>query len=276
MLFPGYRYRLKVANFDHRGAWLDANGERLLLPRPECPAGLAPEMEIDVFIYLESGGQRRATTRMPSAQVGEFALLQVRSVGPHGAFLDWGLPKDLLAPYAEQAQKMLAERRYLVRVCQDRNNRPIASSRLEKFLVKENRDLKEGDQVELLVWAFTDLGAKMIVNNCYEALLYKDEVPVGLKRGERLVGYVLRIRADLRIDVTLRRPGAAGIKDARDVILEALQARGFLPLHDQSPPEQIRDTLGLSKKVFKKAVGGLYKDGLLELTDQGIRLIRPE
>jgi len=165
-------------------------------------------------------------------------------------------------------------RRYLVHVCHDKENRPIASSRLEKFLVKENRDLAEGEEIDLLIWAFTDLGAKVIVNNYYEALLYKDEVPPGLKRGERHTGYVLRIRADHRIDVTLRRPGAAGVKDAREIILEALEVDGFLSLHDQSPPELIRNQLGLSKKVFKKAVGGLYKDGLVKLGDQGISLLK--
>lgn len=162
---------------------------------------------------------------------------------------------------------------YLVHICHDQNNRPIASSRLERFVVKENRDLSEGEEVELLIWAFTDLGAKVIVNNRYEALLYKDEVPPELKRGEQHLGYVLRIRADHRIDVTLRRPGAAGVQDARTVILEALKADGFLPLHDQSSPELIRNQLGLSKKVFKKAVGGLYKDGLVGLEDQGVKLL---
>jgi len=273
MLSPGYSYKLKIKSIDHKGAWLDAEGEQLFLPKRECPEEMTPGEPVEVFLYLDRDKKPTATTRIPLAQVGEFAVLKVQSVGPHGTFLDWGLEKDLLAPYSEQAQRMEEGRRYLVHICHDDENRPIASSRLEKFLVKENRDLREGDKVDLLIWAFTDLGVKVIVNNYYEALLYRDEVPAGLKRGEYHTGFVLRIRADHRIDVTLRRPGASGVKDAREVILQALKVDGFLSLHDQSPPELIRNQLGLSKKVFKKAVGGLYKDGLIELGDQGIKLL---
>ena len=273
MLTPGYVYLLNVLRIGKPGAWLEAEGEELLLPQQECPEKLDAGQKIEVFVFLDRSGTLKPTTRMPFAQVGEFAFLKVTSIGPHGAFLDWGAAKDVLAPYSEQAQKMLEGRSYLVRICLDRDNRPIASSRLEKFLKKENQDLVAGAKVELLIWAFTDLGVKVIVNHEYEALLYKDEVPPGLKRGESLTGYVLKIRPDDRIDVTLRRPGSAGIRDARKVILEALAAEGFLALHDQSPPVLIRSQLGLSKKVFKKAVGGLYKEGLVELSDKGIKLI---
>ncbi|WP_321390271.1 S1-like domain-containing RNA-binding protein [uncultured Desulfuromusa sp.] len=272
MLLPGYRYALKIKSIEPEGAWLNSQEEQFFLPRRECPGEINEGETVEVFLYLDRNNEKKITTQMPFAQVGEFAMLNVQSIGPHGAFLDWGIEKDLLAPYSEQAQKMVEGRSYLVHIFHDHENRPIASSRLERFLVKENRDLREGEEVELLIWAFTDLGAKVIVNNHYEALLYKDEIPVGLKRGELHRGYVLRIRADHRIDVTLRRPGVAGIQDARDVILDALKIEGFLPLHDQSPPELIRNQLGLSKKVFKKAVGGLYKDGLVELTGRGIKI----
>jgi predicted RNA-binding protein (virulence factor B family) len=272
MLAPGYRYELQVKSTNEKGAWLYAEEQQLFLPRSEWPTELSPDETVEVFLYLDRDNKPVITTTLAAAQVGEFALLKVQSVGAHGVFLDWGLKKDLLAPYSEQAQKMVEGRSYLVHVCLDRENRPIASSRLEKFLVKENRDLREGEEVELLVWAFTDLGAKVIVNHYYEALLYRDEVPANLKRGDQCTGYVLRIRGDHRIDVTLRRPGAAGIKDARGVILEALEEDGFLALHDQSSPDEIRNQLGLSKKVFKKAVGGLYKDGVISLEDAGVRL----
>jgi predicted RNA-binding protein (virulence factor B family) len=201
MLLPGYRYQLHIKRIDHQGAWLDADGEQLLLSSQECPDKISPDDTIEVFIYLDRNSQHKATMQMPVAQVGEFALLRVQNIGPHGAFLDWGLEKDLLAPYSEQAQKMLEGRRYLVRICHDRDNRPIASSRLEKFLTKENRDLIEGEKADLFIWTFTDLGVKVIVNNRYEALLYKDEVPPGLKRGDSCLGYILKIRSDRRIDV---------------------------------------------------------------------------
>jgi predicted RNA-binding protein (virulence factor B family) len=230
---------------------------------------------LEVFIYLDRNNQLRATSREPFAEVGQFALLQVSSIGPHGAFLDWGLEKDLLSPFSEQPQKMLEGRRYLVYLCHDQQGRPIASARLEKFVEIENQDLKEGDEVELLIWTFTDLGAKVIVNDRYEALLYRDELPAGLKRGDRGQGYVARIREDRRIDVALRRPGAAGVADARDVILSALREEGgFLALHDNSPPELIRSQLGLSKKQFKKALGGLYKEKQVELSHKGVRLLK--
>jgi predicted RNA-binding protein (virulence factor B family) len=275
MLPTGYSYSLSVTRIDHNGAWLDADHQEILLPKLECPADLTAGRKVEVFIFLDRDARQRATTRRPAAEVDQFAFLQARSIGPHGTFLDWGLEKDLLCPFSEQPQRMLEGRRYLVRICHDPQGRPIASARLDRFVEKENQDLREGDEVELLLWAFTDLGLKTIVNNRYEALLYKDEVDQSLKRGQTRRGFVLRIREDRRIDISLRRPGAAGVNDARQVILSALDATGFLPLHDQSAPENIRNTLGLSKKVFKKAVGGLYKDGVVELTDSGIQLIKP-
>lgn len=273
-MLPGYHYQLTIERIDPKGAWLLTDEGELLLPRKECPGELASGNSIEVFLYLDRNNRLAATTRQPLATADQFALLRVSSLGPHGAFLDWGLEKDLLAPFNEQPQKMLEGRRYLVYLCHDQEGRPIASARLEKFLERENQDLQQGDEVEMMVWAFTDLGAKVIVNNRYEALLYRDEVPAGLKRGDCSLGFVLKIRDDRRIDVTLRRPGFAGISDAREIILEVLQTEGFLPLHDQSPPELIRDRLGLSKKQFKKALGGLYKDGMVELGHKGVRLLK--
>lgn len=273
-MLPGQHYQLTVDKITPQGACLAGEDETVLLPSHECPSGLTSGSELEVFVYLDRNSELRATTREPLAEIGQFALLQVSSIGPHGAFLDWGLEKDLLSPFSEQPQKMLEGRSYLVYLCHDSQGRPIASARLERFVEKENQDLKEGDEVELLIWAFTDLGAKVIVNDRYEALLYRDEVPPGLKRGDRGQGYVLRIREDRRIDISLRRPGAAGVADARDVILEALQEEGgFLPLHDNSPPEQIRGQLGLSKKQFKKALGGLYKEKRIEISHKGVRLL---
>ena len=272
-MLPGNHYQLSVLNIEPQGAWLGADGTKVLLPKRECPGELTTGSTLEVFLYLNRNNELTATTREPFAEVGQFALLQVNSIGPHGAFLNWGLEKDLLAPFSEQPQKMLEGRRYLVYLCHDQQGRPIASARLEQFVEKENQDLKEGDEVELLIWAFTDLGAKVIVNDRYEALIYKNELPAGLKRGDRGTGYVARIREDNRIDISLRRTGANGVADARDVILEALQEEGgSLPLHDGSPPELIRSQLGLSKKQFKKAVGGLYKEGLISLSHKGIKL----
>ena len=207
------------------------------------------------------------------AQVGEFAMLQVTSVAPHGAYLNWGIGKDLLAPFSEQAQTMLEGRRYLVRILLDKEQRPIASSKIDRFLLAENRDLTQGDEIDVIIWAFTDLGAKVIINHTYEGLIYQTDLPPHVKKGETIPGFVGRIRDDGKIDVVLHRTGAAGRDDARDIVLDALSATGFLPLHDQSPPELIRSRLGMSKKAFKKATGMLYKEGLVDLTHQGIKLL---
>ncbi len=273
MLTPGSSYRLKINRIDSKGAWLDADGEEILLPKSEWLTPLSTADQVDVFIYTEQD-QLQASTRKALIQVGEFALLQVNGIGPHGAFLNWGMKKDLLVPFVEQAQPMQEGRRYLVRAYLDKEQRPIASSRLDKFLERENRDLNVGDEVDVIMWAFTDLGAKVIVNHRYEALIYQSDLTTDLRKGDVCKGYVTRIRDDGKIDISLHRAGRAGVDDAREIIMEALAETGFLPLHDQSPPELIRDRLGLSKKAFKKALGGLYKDGIVELSHQGIKLIR--
>jgi hypothetical protein len=227
---------------------------------------------LEVFLYQDVAGELQATCRLPLAQAGEFAVLTVRSVGPHGAFLDWGLAKDLLAPFRLQPERMQVGSRYLVKVDLDQQGRPFANARIDDCLDHGRPDLTVGDAVALLIWQFTDLGAKVIVNHRYPALLYRDELPAGVCAGMELPGYVKRLREDGKLDVTLRRVGAEGVSDARDVILKALAAHGgTLPLHDRSSPAAIEQTLGMSKKTFKKAVGGLYKDGLVTLTDEGVR-----
>ncbi|RNC71770.1 MAG: hypothetical protein ED859_03440 [Desulfuromonadales bacterium] len=265
-------HTLRVARVDNQGVWLEA-GERLAhLPRREAPHA-APGEEVEVFLYQDAAGELQATCRIPLAQAGEFAVLTVRSVGPHGAFLDWGLAKDLLAPYRLQPERMEVGRCYLVKVDLDQQGRPFANARIDDCLDRGWPGLLEGDAVALLVWQLTDLGAKVIVNHRFPALLYRDELPAGTCAGMELPGYVKRLREDGKLDVTLRKVGAEGVSAARDVILKALAAQGgSLPLHDRSSPAAIEQSLGMSKKTFKKAVGGLYKDGLVTLTDEGVRL----
>jgi hypothetical protein len=263
---------LNIAQIDKRGIWLEV-GERLAhLPLREAPHA-APGMQVEVFLYQGMNGELQATCRRPLAQAGEFALLAVRSVGPHGAFLDWGMAKDLLAPLSLQAERMQVGLRYLVKVDVDQMGRPFANARIDDCIDRGRPDLLEGDEVDLLVWQLTDLGAKVIVNQRFPALLYREELPPGIHAGMQLTGYVKRLRADGKLDVSLRKTGAEGLSDARDVILKVLEANGgSLPLHDQSSPEEIRKILDMSKKTFKKVVGGLYKDGLVTLTGEGVRL----
>lgn len=265
-------HTLRVARIDTGGIWLEAGAKLAHLPRREAPDAVAGE-QLEVFLYQDMAGELQATCRLPLAQAGEFALLTVRSVGPHGAFLDWGLAKDLLAPFRLQPERMQVGRSYLVKVDLDQQGRPFANARIDDCLDRGRPDLREGDAVELLVWQLTDLGAKVIVDHRFPALLYRDELPAGVGTGMHLAGYVKRLREDGKLDVTLRKVGAEGVLDAREVILKALAARGgALPLHDRSSPAAIEKALGMSKKTFKKAVGGLYKDGLVTLTDEGIRL----
>ncbi len=273
MLEIGRKNKLRVERIDADGAWLIVETERALLETREVPESLAVGDEITVFVYNDLAGQAVATLREPLAEVGECALMKVCQVNRHGAFLDWGLFKDLLVPPKEQPEPMRPGRRYVVKVRLDRQGRPLGTARIDQSLVNVDVDLKEGQQVDLLVWRFTPMGARVVVNQRYDGLLYRDEVGDRLNYGDQLTGYVKKVRGDGKIDLTLRRGGVAEIDDASAKVLDAIEAQGgFLPLHDGSSPEEIRKTLDMSKKMFKKAIGGLYKAGTIELTDKGVRL----
>jgi predicted RNA-binding protein (virulence factor B family) len=265
-------HRLIVSRIDKKGIWLDAGELPAHLPLREAPQAV-PGQELEVFLYQVVPGELQATLRPPLAQAGEFAVLKVKSTGPHGAFLDWGLAKDLLVPLSLQPERMQVSWSYLVKVDVDPQGRPFGNGRIEECLDQGRPDLGEGEAVALIIWQLTDLGARVIVNNRYAGLLYRDELPAGSYPGMELAGFVKRLREDGKLDVTLHRSGAAGVADAREAILKTLAANGgTLPLHDNSPPEEIKRVLGLSKKSFKKAVGGLYKDGLVTLNAGAISL----
>lgn len=264
-------HTLKVARIDKKGVWLEAGEMLAHLPLREAP-NATPGEELEVFLYQVIPGELQATLRPPLAQAGEFAVLKVKSITEHGAFLDWGLAKDLLVPLTLQPERMQQGWSYLVKIDVDQQGRPFGNARIDDCLDYGRPDLDEGDAVELIIWQLTELGAKVIVDNRYEALLYRDELPPGSYPGMELSGYLKRLREDGKIDVTLRRVGPEGVADAREVILKVLAANGgVLPLHDKSSPQEIQKILGMSKKTFKKAVGGLYKDGLVKLTDTEIR-----
>lgn len=274
MIEIGRIQNLEVQTVDERGAWLGPGNERVLLPRTELPANLAPGQRLRVFVYRAVADLPAATLRLPQAQVGEFALLRVSSVTKHGAFLEWGLEKELLVPFAEQPERMRVGRRYLVKVRLDDQGRTVASARIDRNLEHGPGDLAEGQAVNLTVWEFTDLGAKVIVDDRYGALLFQDEIRGPLRRGDKLRGYIRQLREDGKIDVTLRQGGRAGVEEAKQTLRAALQQSGFLPLHDRSAPEEIERALGMSKKAFKKALGGLYREGVVELNEEGVRLKR--
>lgn len=275
MLDLGRMHDLPVAALDAQGAWLLAGRQRILLPAREVPAGLKLGEYLQVFVYGDATGTPVATRRRPKALFGEFAFLKVSKIGPYGAFLDWGMEKDLLVPHKEQPEPMQPGRSYVVKVRLDRQGRPLGTARIDKCLSNAEIEVATGEQVDLLVWQFSVLGAKVIVNHRHAGLIYRDEIGNRLNIGDRLTGYVKRIRADHKIDVTLHQGPSTEIDGAKAKIMAALnQGGGVLALHDHSPPAVIEAALHMSKKLFKKAVGGLYKAGLITLSTRGISLKR--
>ncbi|HEY3309606.1 MAG TPA: S1-like domain-containing RNA-binding protein [Desulfuromonadaceae bacterium] len=273
MLFIGNYNELKIARITAAGALLASESGDILLPARLVPKGAEPGSRLKVFIYVDSEDRLTATTKKPRAVVGDFALLKVKDNVTVGTFLDWGLEKDLLLPFGEQLDQLRRGQEVLVYVYLHSSDRVAASARLEKFLKPADNTLVEGDEVELLVYAFSDLGAKVIVNNNYSGLLFRNELYSNPAIGGRLRGYVKKIREDGKIDVTLRSGGAREAANDREVILDALRAHnGLLPLSDRSTPEAIAGLMRMSKKSFKKAIGGLYKEGLVDITPEGVRL----
>lgn len=264
MFEPGRMAKLTISRIDDKGAWIDTGGEPALLPASELPDGTAQGDQINVFLYRDAADRPTATCRKPKGEVGDFVLLKVVDLGPPGAFLDWGLEKDLLVPHSEQPEKMEVGSSYLVKICLDQQERIVATAFIEDCLEREQIDLREGETVDLQIWNFTPLGAKVIIEGIYEGLLYKDELRPGMRRGAHLTGRIKRVRDDHKIDVTLSRGALQEIDTASQTILTALEKNPILSLGDKSPPEEILKRTGLSKKLFKKALGGLYKQGLIE------------
>lgn len=246
----------------------------ILLPNKYVPESLRTEDEIEVFVYRDSEDRLIATTLVPHIQRGEFAALQAVSVMNFGAFMDWGLEKDLLVPHKEQSRPMRVGRWYVVYLYLDeQTDRLVASSKINKFVNDRAFDLEVGQEVDLLVYEPTDLGFNAIVDNRYRGLLYANELFQKVFPGDRLVGYVKTIREDNRIDITLQKPGYQNVEPNADRIVQVLQqAGGFLPLTDNSDPKLIYDQLEMSKKTFKKAIGALYRDRKIELKPDGIYL----
>ncbi|MCO6476822.1 MAG: GntR family transcriptional regulator [Phaeodactylibacter sp.] len=271
------RYQLLTAirSTPHGMVLQDAEGDDVLLPKKYSPESLAPGDEIDVFVYTDSEDWPVATTQKPKAILGEFAYLQVKEVVPFGAFLDWGLDKDLLAPFAEQSKKMERGKYYLVYLMLDeQTDRLIASSKLSKFLETENIELSEGQEVDLLIGPQTDIGYNAIINNRYRGLLYKSDLFRPVQPGGRTKGYVKTIRPDKKIDLTLQKPGYAHVEPNAEKILQLLEKNnGFLDLHDKSNPAEITARLHMSKKTFKKAIGALYKQRLIRIEEDGVYLV---
>jgi predicted RNA-binding protein (virulence factor B family) len=228
-----------------------------------------------VFIYTDSEDRLVATTETPIAMAGEFALLKVVATTKFGAFLDWGLPKDLLVPFGEQKADMEEGRSYLVYIYLDlQTNRIVASAKLDKYLDNTPPEYEMGEEVDLIITDETDLGYKAVVNLEHWGMLYKNQVYKPLSKGDRLKGYVNKVRDDEKIDLLLEKPGYEKVDAISEKILNELkETRGFMAVSDKSSPEMIKAMFGISKKNFKKAIGGLYRKRLISFESDGIRLV---
>ncbi len=255
------------------GLYLESERGEILLPSKYVPAGAKPGDTINVFIYKDSEDRIIATTLVPKAQAGEFACLKVKQINNAGAFMDWGLEKDLMVPYREQHRPMQEGKSYIVQVVLDpQTERLIGVGKLAPFLSKDISALNEGMEVELLITEYTDLGITAIIDNKYRGMLFKNEVFQNLEIGAKIKGYIKTIRDDGKIDLSLRKPGFEEVKDSTAVILEKLKLVNKLNYSDNSSPEEIKEEFGMSKKTFKKAIGVLYKQGRIVIEENSIRL----
>ncbi|MBQ4056855.1 MAG: GntR family transcriptional regulator [Bacteroidaceae bacterium] len=268
--------QLEVVKEVDFGVYLNGGEEgEILLPKRYVPEGCKPGDVLNVFIYLDNEERLIATTLQPLVQVGEFACLEVAWVNEFGAFLDWGLMKDLFVPFREQKMKMQKGHRYVIHAHVDEESyRIMASAKIERYLSKDMPDYEPGQEVEVMVWQKTDLGYKVIVENRYGGLVYQNEIFQPLQPGMKLTAYVRQVREDGKIDLALQQDGQRKVKDFSDVLLQFIKEQGgYTTLNDKSAAEIIYDTFGVSKKTFKKAVGDLYKKRLVVLEEGGIRLV---
>ncbi len=263
---------IKTVDF---GVYLDG-GERgeILMPKEYVPDNINPGDEVDVFIYFDSEDRIVATTEEPRVKVGEFAYLKTVAVNRIGAFMDWGLRKDLFVPFREQREPLVEGRSYWVYAYVDKSSdRIVASTKIDKYLDQVFPDYELNQEVELLVARKTDLGYAVIINHAHWGLLYENQVFQVLKIGQRLKGYVQKVREDDKIDVALQPTGYGKVENLLDQILERLKDYdGILDISDKSDPEEIYRVFGCSKKTYKKALGTLYKQGYIEIEDREVRL----
>ncbi len=276
MVTLGHSYQLKVLRAVDFGFYLDAGelGE-VLLPKKYAPERLSPGDELRVFLYLDANGLPVATTQRAKVEVGQFAYLKVVAATDVGAFLDWGLDKDLLVPFAEQHRPMEEGKSYLVYVyIDDADGRIVASSKIDKFLDDDRpHHYKPRQEVDLIIANSTDLGFKAIINHSHWGVLYKNEVFQRLSFGQSIKGFIQRIRPDGRIDLTLQGGRQSRDKDAELILTYLKRHEGFAPVHDKSSPIVIEELFGISKGAFKKAIGGLYKQRCIAIDKDGIRLL---
>lgn len=257
------------------GVYLDGGeaGE-ILMPTKYVPENHKLGDVVKAFVYLDNSERLIATTEKAAAQVGDFAYLEVAWTNKYGAFLSWGVLKDLFVPFREQKIKMEKGKKYLVYIYIDKETyRIVASAKIDKFISDEKPEYQSGDEVDIMIWQKTDLGIKAIVDNKYQGLIYQNETFRSLKTGDRTKAYIKQVRNDGKIDLMLQKPGFEFAEDFSKNILDYLKANnGFSEFNDKSSAEDIYSTFGVSKKVFKKAIGHLYKNHLITISEKGLKL----
>lgn len=255
---------------------IDKEENEVLLPNAYIKEDWGLGDEVEVFVFNDSEDRLTATTLTPKINLDDFALLQVNDVNNVGAFLNWGLPKDLFVPFKEQKTKMREGKYYVVTMFLDyESERLVASSKIDSFLEFEEINLTEGQEVEVIVYERTPMGYNCIINRLYKGLIYENEVFRNLNIGEHTKGYIKTIREDKKIDVSLQKVGYVAQDENQEKILNILRGdAGYIGLTDKSKPEEIYEELNMSKKAFKKAIGGLYKKKLIWLKRDGVYLTK--
>ena len=267
--------QLEVVKEVDFGLYLDGGEEgEILLPTRYVPEGCQVGDMLNVFLYLDIDERLIATTLTPLVQVGQFACLEVAWVNQFGAFLNWGLMKDLFVPFSEQKMKMQVGRKYVIHAhLDDESYRIVASAKVERYLSKDIPDYAPGTEVDILIWQKTDLGFKAIIDNKHSGLLYENEIFCTLETGMQMRAFVKQVREDGKVDLILQKPGFEKIDDFSKTLLDYIKEHGGrIHLNDKSPAEDIYDTFGVSKKTFKKGVGDLYRKRLISLQENGITL----
>lgn len=266
--------KLPINRFTDFGAYLAlSSGEELLLPKGYLIGEEKEGDMIEVFVYTDSEDRPVAVTQKPLALLDEFAVLEAKEVTSFGAFVDWGLPKDLFVPKSEMGKNMEVGQKYLVKICVDfKTNRLIGVNKYRDFMRLAPFDWEVGKELEGMIFEETDLGFKVLIDSEFEGLLFKNEVFQPLELGEIRKVYVKKNREDGKLDLQLLPPGRVKYDDGSEKILAILESKGFLPLNDKSAPEEIQEQLSMSKKHFKQCIGQLYKARMIQIEPDGIRL----
>jgi predicted RNA-binding protein (virulence factor B family) len=275
MVRIGEYNRMKVIKEKSMGVFLDDGAEGILLPKRFVPGGTKTGDEINVFLYHDGEDRPIATTQKPTGVLGDIVKLKVVSVTNQGAFLDWGLMKDLFIPKSKIKSYMVPNGEYLVKIVMDeKTGRLAATEKLEPFLSNENLTVKEKDVVDLIVYRKTNIGYEVIINNIHKGILHNNEIYRDISTGDKFKGFIKRILPENKIDVAAGKSGYERVEDETEKILRLLKEHdGYLPYHDKSSPEEIYSFFSMSKKTFKMATGKLYKQHKISFTKSGIQLL---